>query len=176
MTSANPLGDIDLHLFNEGTHRHLHHCLGAHPDPTGTWFAVWAPNAAAIDVLGDFDGWTGHRLDPVGDSGIWSGHVAGALVGQSYRYAVTSHYGERTEKSDPVGAATNEPPSTASVIAALDHDWQDTAWMAGRQDTVAPSAPISIYEVHLGSWGRHLTPGNRFVRYDEIADPLADHV
>ncbi len=126
-------------------------------------------------MLGDFDGWPGQQLEPVGRSGIWSRHVAGALVGQSYRYAVTSHHGERMEKSDPVGAATNEPPSTASVIAALDHEWSDAAWMASRR-AAAPDAPISIYEVHLGSWGRIVTPGQRFPTYDELADPLADHV
>ena len=83
VTSVNPVGEIDLHLFNEGTHRHLHNILGAHPDATGTWFAVWAPNAAAIDVLGDFDGWTGQRLEPIGTSGIWSGHVPEALTSGS---------------------------------------------------------------------------------------------
>jgi 1,4-alpha-glucan branching enzyme len=170
--SANPVGEVDLHLFNEGTHRHLHNCLGAHPDATGTWFAVWAPNAASVDVLGDFDDWSGQRMEPIGRSGIWSRHVAGALVGQSYRYAVTSHHGERMEKSDPIGAATNEPPSTASVISALDHEWNDATWMAGR----GGDGPISIYEVHLGSWGRIVTPGKRFPTYGELADPLADHV
>ena len=176
MTSVNPVGEIDLHLFNEGTHRHLHNILGAHPDATGTWFAVWAPNAAAIDVLGDFDGWTGQRLQPIGTSGIWSGHVPEALTGQSYRYAVTTNYGERMEKADPVGAATNEPPATSSVIADLGYDWDDGEWMASRGRRLHADAPISIYEVHLGSWGRHAEPGRRFARYDEIADPLADHV
>ena len=127
-------------------------------------------------MLGDFDGWTGQRLQPIGMSGIWSGHVPGAMPGQSYRYAVTTNYFERMEKADPVGAATIEPPSTASVIAALDHDWADDEWMAQRGSRLGADAPISIYEVHLGSWGRHTTPGRRFVRYDEVADPLADHV
>jgi 1,4-alpha-glucan branching enzyme len=167
---------MDLHLFNEGTHRHLHDCLGAHPDATGTWFAVWAPNAAAVDVLGDFDGWHGQPLSPIGGSGIWSAHVAGAVAGQSYRYAISTQHGERMEKSDPVGAAANVPPSTASVIATLDHEWGDEAWMARRRERVAPDAPISIYELHLGSWGRIATPGRRFPTYDEMADPIADHV
>ena len=70
--ASNPVGELDLHLFNEGTHRHLHRCLGAHPDATGTWFAVWAPNAASVDVLGDFDGWSGQQMEPIGRSGIWS--------------------------------------------------------------------------------------------------------
>ncbi len=174
--SSNPVGEIDLHLFNEGTHRHLHNCLGAHPDATGTWFAVWAPNAAAVDVLGDFDGWRGLPLAPIGSSGIWSAHVPGALAGQSYRYAVTSRHGERMEKADPVGAATNVPPSTASVIAALDHDWGDGDWMADRAWRLEPHSPIAIYELHLGSWGRIETPGRRFPTYAEMADPIADHV
>ncbi len=173
--AVNPLGELDLHLFNEGTHRHLHHCLGAHPDDTGTWFAVWAPNATSVDVLGDFDGWTGQPLEQLGRSGLWSRRVEGARRGQSYRYAVSSRLGGRVEKSDPVAAASNEPPSTASVIADLDHEWRDAAWTAQRAATGAADAPISIYEVHLGSWGRHLTPGRRFARYDELADPLAEH-
>jgi 1,4-alpha-glucan branching enzyme len=176
VTTANPVGEVDLHLFNEGTHRHLHQCLGAHTDDTGTWFAVWAPNAASVDVLGDFDGWRGQRLEPIGASGIWSARVAGALAGQSYRYAITTHDGHRMEKSDPVGAATNVPPSTASVIAALDHEWGDDEWMAGRAGGVERAAPISIYEMHLGSWGRIATPGRRFPTYAEMADPIADHV
>ena len=175
--SVNPVGEMDLHLFNEGTHRHLHDCLGAHPDATGTWFAVWAPNAASVDVLGDFDGWRGQPLERrSASSGIWSAHVPGALAGQSYRYAITTHHGERMEKSDPVGAAANTPPSTASIIAALDHEWDDDDWMASRARRVAPDAPISIYELHLGSWGRIATPGRRFPTYDEMADPIADHV
>ena len=175
MTSPNPVGELDLHLFNEGTHRHLDRCLGAHPDGEGTWFAVWAPNAAGIDVLGDFDGWHGQRLEPLHASGIWSTYVPGAVAGQSYRYAVTSRDGQRIEKADPLAAATNEPPSTASVIAALDHAWDDAGWMASRAPRLAPDAPISIYEVHLGSWGRVATPGRRFPTYAELADPIAEH-
>ncbi|CAN5852072.1 1,4-alpha-glucan branching protein GlgB [soil metagenome] len=170
-----PLGELDLHLFNEGTHRHLHRCLGAHADDSGTWFAVWAPNAASVEVLGDFDAWTGQSLDHIGGSGLWSTWVDGARPGQAYRYAVTSHGGERIEKSDPIAAAGSEPPSTASVIADLSHEWGDGDWMQRRGAANAADAPISMYEVHLGSWGRHVTPGRRFARYDELADPLADH-
>ncbi len=171
----NPLGELDLFLFNEGTHRHLHRCLGAHPDADGTWFTVWAPTARSVDVLGDFDGWTGQAMAPVGQSGLWSARIDGARIGQSYRYAVTSGRGERIEKSDPLATANNEPPSTASLIADLSYEWGDDAWMTTRERTGQPDAPISIYEVHLGSWGRHVTPGRRFARYDELADPLADH-
>ena len=171
----NPVGELDLFLFNEGTHRHLHRCLGAHPDEDGTWFAVWAPTAKSVEVLGDFDEWSGQAMTPVGQSGLWSARVEGARVGQSYRYAVTSGRGERIEKSDPLAAANNEPPSTASVISELSYEWEDDEWITTRRHTGQPDAPISIYEVHLGSWGRHVTPGRRFARYDELADPLADH-
>jgi 1,4-alpha-glucan branching enzyme len=170
-----PLGELDLHLFNEGTHRHLHRCLGAHPSERGTWFGVWAPNASAVDVLGDFDGWHGQPMQPVAKSGLWTLYVAAARAGQSYRYAVTGFDGKRVERSDPIAAASNEPPSTASVIADLRHEWGDGEWMARRRAVNDVDAPISIYEVHLGSWGRTVTPGRRFARYDELADPLAEH-
>src|SRR4029077_9593757 len=96
---------------------------------------------------------------------VWP-RVARALRGRPSRCAVTSHHGERMEKSDPVGAATNVPPSTASVIAALDHEWHDDEWMAARGAGMGADAPIAIYEVHLGSWGRIATPGRRFPTYD----------
>jgi 1,4-alpha-glucan branching enzyme len=128
-------------------------------------------------VLGDFTSWHDEEpLAPVGGSGLWSAHVPDAQVGQAYRYAITTHGGARIEKADPVAAATALPPSTASVIADLAHSWDDAAWMADRDRRVAADAPVSIYEVHLGSWGRHAVPGRRFPRYDELAEPLADHV
>ena len=176
MKHREPIGELDLHLFNEGTHRHLYRCLGAHPDEDGTWFAVWAPNARHVHVTGDFEGWHGgHDLGPIAESGVWLGRVDGARPGQSYRFAVTAADGNRVERSDPVAAASNVPPSTASVIADLAHEWTDDEWMARRAATLEPDAAVSIYEVHLGSWGRHVAPGRRFARYDELADPLADH-
>jgi 1,4-alpha-glucan branching enzyme len=174
---TDPIGAVDLHLFNEGSHRYLHRCLGAIPDSGGVWFTVWAPVAARVGVVGDMTGWTDEiALAPVGSSGLWSGFVEGATVGQSYRYAVTSQHGERVEKADPVAAAGDVPPSTASGVAAIDHDWRDADWIAGRRGRLAADAPISIYELHLGSWGRHVTPGQRFPHYDDLADPIADHV
>jgi 1,4-alpha-glucan branching enzyme len=175
--TSSPIGEVDLHLFNEGNHRYLHRTLGAQPAATGTWFSVWAPVAAAVSVVGDMTGWDGEQaLTPVGSSGLWSGFVEGATAGQSYRYAVTSRHGERVEKADPLAAANNEPPSTASIIAEMGHDWGDAEWMAKRTGQLGVDAPISIYEVHLGSWGRHVTEGQRFPRYDQLADPIADHV
>ena len=107
---------------------------------------------------------------------MWSGYAAGAEVGHGYRFGVTTSDGRRFERSDPVAAATFEPPSTASRIADLRYDWQDGRWTGERAATITSDAPISIYELHLGSWGRVATPGRRWPRYDELADPLADHV
>jgi 1,4-alpha-glucan branching enzyme len=170
-------GDIDLHLFNEGTHRHLHNVLGALLGADGTRFSVWAPSAARVEVVGDFTGWESPvALEPVGVSGIWSGAVPGATAGHGYRYIVAGADGIRTERSDPVATSNFEPPSTASVVADLTYDWGDDDWMtSGRAGRLTPNAPISIYEVHLGSWGRTVIPGRRWPRYDELADPLADH-
>ena len=170
------LGELDLHLFGEGTHRYLHRSFGAHPGDGGTRFAVWAPNATSVEVIGSFDDWTQHHALEPSSSGVWSGWVDGAGVGHSYLYRVTGRDGMQVDKSDPVGAATEDAPSIASRIVDLGHDWNDGDWMRTRGDRVAIDAPISIYEVHLGSWGRHVTDGKRFPRYDELADPLADHV
>lgn len=170
------LDDLDVYLFNEGTHRYLHRHLGAQPDGEGTRFAVWAPNARSVAVAGTFDGWTrDHPLEPSG-SGIWHGWVPEAAVGDSYLYRLTGADGVRIEKSDPFAAANEEPPAISSRIAELDHDWGDDEWMTDRGRHVALDAPMSIYELHLGSWGRHVADGRRFPRYDELADPLADHV
>ncbi len=168
--------ELDRYLFNEGTHRYLHRRFGAQPADGGCHFAVWAPNARAVAVVGSFDEWSEeHQLGP-SESGVWSGWVDGAAIGHSYNYRVTTPSGATVEKSDPVGAATEEPPSIASVIADLSYEWNDDDWMASRGDRIALDAPVSIYEVHLGSWGRHVTDGKRFPRYDELADPIADHV
>ncbi len=171
-----PPGEIDRHLFNEGTHRFVHHTLGAHADETGVWFSVWAPAAQHVDVVGDFGGWqTPHRLEPVDSSGIWSGHVDGAHVGQAYRFGITGPDGLRTERSDPVAAANHLPPSTASIVADLSYEWHDAAWMGSRGSRIDPRSPVSVYEVHLGSWGRIAVPNRRWPRYDELAESLADH-
>ena len=174
--ASNPIHELDIPLFNEGTHRHLYRCLGAHPDDGGSWFAVWAPNARRVSVAGDFAAGGEHQLSPVPASGIWSGRVEGAGVGNTYRYRIETNDGQVLEKVDPVGAATVEPPAVASMIAELSYGWEDEDWMDGRRARIALDAPVSIYELHVGSWGRQVTPGRRFPRYDELADPLADHV
>ena len=177
MTSTCPLGDIDIFLFNEGTHRQLHNALGAHTDETGTWFAVWAPDAATVDVVGDFSGW--HQpigLTPVGSSGIWAGHVDGAVAGQAYRYGVTSHAGQRRERSDPLAAAAHLPPSTASIIADLD------LRLGGRGVDERAGAAHRPRRAGVDLRGAPRVVGApRRTRQaladaiDELADPLADH-
>ncbi len=168
--------ELDVYLFNEGTHRYLHRRFGAQPGEGGTHFAVWAPNAKSVAVVGSFDGWDHEHHLTGSNSGVWGGWIDGAGVGHSYVYRVTGADGHTVEKSDPVGAATEEPPSIASRIVDLSYDWGDDDWMATRGDRVALDAPMSIYELHLGSWGRHVSAGRRFPRYDELADPIADHV
>jgi 1,4-alpha-glucan branching enzyme len=170
------ISDLDLHLFGEGTHRRLYEQLGAQPGEGGTRFAVWAPAATAVHVVGDFDDWAGeHALRPQGSSGVWSGWVDGATVGVTYRYRVTTATGARVDKSDPVGAAHHLAPSIDSIIPDLDHAWDDEVWMASRAQRQAFDAPMSIYEMHLGSWGRIDPGGQRFPNYRQLADPIADH-
>jgi 1,4-alpha-glucan branching enzyme len=171
------IADLDLHLLFEGSHRRLHDVMGAHPSGDGCAFAVWAPNANSVRVMIESDGWRDdHWLGRHGDSGVWAGHVDGARPGSAYHFRIESRDGRTLDKADPFAAASSEPPSTTSVIADLDYDWGDAVWMAERGAMIGLDAPISIYEVHLGSWGRHLpTAGRRFPTYVELADPLAAH-
>ena len=172
------LGRDDIYLFREGTHARLYHGLGAHVQRDGTSFAVWAPNAAAVSVKGDFNGWSNeaHPLSPRDDSsGIWEGFVPEAAAGAVYKYHVLSRYdGYRVDKGDPFAFAWEEPPRTASKVATLDYEWGDRGWMEARAAHNALDAPWSVYELHLGSWRR--TEGNRYLGYREIAEPLADYL
>ena len=175
--NACPVGDLDLHLLFEGTHRRLHEVLGAQPTASGCWFSVWAPNATLVQVLCDHDGWDpGHVLERIGASGVWTTHVEGVGPGHAYHFRIETTEGARLDKADPFAAAATEAPSTTSLVADLHHDWGDGDWMSSRGDRIALDAPISIYEVHLGSWGR-IGPGpdRRFPTYDQLAEPLADH-
>ena len=164
----------DLWRFGEGTHDDLATFLGAHADAggvAGTVFRVWAPNAGSVSVVGDFNGWHADRARLEGSSsGIWSGRVADARVGQRYKYRIETGDGTGLDKADPVAFASEEPPETASVIADLSYDWGDADWMAGRAEHNRHDAPISIYEVHLGSW--RFEPGG----YRALAHQLADHL
>ena len=174
------LGELDLHLFNEGTHTRLYEQLGAHATEVdghaGTRFSVWAPNADRVSVIGDFNGWDpdASPLAGVGHSGIWSGAFAGVGEGTHYKYHVRSRlHGYRVDKADPFGFFHEEPPRTASIVRRLDYAWNDAAWMASRGARNALDAPMSIYEVHLGSWRRGAD--GRVLNYRELAPLLADY-
>ncbi|MCO6456617.1 MAG: 1,4-alpha-glucan branching protein GlgB [Pirellulaceae bacterium] len=178
------LSDEDLYLFNEGRHFYLHTRLGSHlvNDPRhgpGCYFAVWAPNAREVSVVGDFNDWTPglHPLWARGTSGIWEGFLPGVGKGTIYKYAIHSHQaGYQVQKADPFAVHHEVAPKTASVVWDLDYDWGDGQWMAQRWKRNGLSAPMSIYEVHLGSWRRVASEGNRSLHYRELALELSDHV
>jgi len=169
--------DWDLHLFNEGTHLRLWEKLGAHLVPGGVMFAVWAPNAERVSVIGDFNDWSydSHPLQAHAQSGIWEGFIPGLEKGTVYKYHIVSqHNGYRVDKADPVGFMHETPPKTASVVWDLAYEWNDADWMAQRKERNGFNAPMSTYEVHLGSWRR--TDDNQSLSYRDIADPLVDYV
>jgi 1,4-alpha-glucan branching enzyme len=173
------LTDEDLYWFNEGTHRSLGDKLGAHLQPQGgVSFAVWAPNAAAVAVTGDFNQWKpeGDALHPRGVSGIWEAHSDHAKAGDIYKYVVTTRQSDRLEKADPFAQCTEEPPRTGSVVWDLEYHWNDHEWMEQRGSRIGLAAPISVYEVHLGSWRRDPDDPGRLPTYLEIAEPLIAHV
>ncbi len=170
------LTDDDLHLFNEGTHYQLHQRLGAHPGADGTRFALWAPNAERVEVLGDWNYWQGGDwLSPRGSSGLWEGRAAHAAPGHRYKFRIHARGGEVLDKADPFAAAAETPPATASIIWAQAHAWQDAAWMAGRHAGNRLDAPWSIYEVHLGSWMREHGDHGAPLGYRALGERLAEH-
>jgi 1,4-alpha-glucan branching enzyme len=177
------LSQDDLYLFNEGTHLHLYEKLGAHPmtvdGEDGTYFAVWAPDAKQVFVMGEFNGCDkkSHPLRPRDQSGIWEGFLQGIGKGALYKYHVASKYKRyRVDKADPFAFHTEVPPRTGSIVWDLEYSWGDQDWMAGRAGRNALDAPIAIYEVHLGSWIRVPEEGERSLSYREIAPRLSDHV
>jgi len=180
------LTDFDLHLFNEGTHLHLYRKMGAHlmeHDGTrGVCFAVWAPNAERVSVIGDFNQWDGrrHPMRPRGTSGVWELFVPGLENGDLYKYEIKTRYlGYVAIKSDPYAFAAELRPRTASVVWDLErYRWRDQLWMAGRAERQSLSAPIAIYEVHAGSWRRKDDPeyGQRWLTYREMAEELVSYV
>lgn len=177
------LSDEDLYLFNEGSHYRIYEKLGTHPLEAngieGTYFAVWAPNAKQVSVIGDFNGWNSlsHLLRPRGQSGVWEGFIPGVTKGIRYKYHIVSRYHDyRVAKADPFAFFCEVPPKTASIVWHLDYDWRDWDWMEKRRACNALDAPMSIYEVHLGSWRRVPEEGNRYLTYRELAPLLADYV
>ncbi|MFG2787956.1 1,4-alpha-glucan branching enzyme [Streptomyces sp. NPDC048419] len=169
------LGELDLHLVREGRHEELWKALGAHPmthdGVTGTRFTVWAPNAQGVRVAGEFTCWDGTALPmrSLGASGVWELFVPGIGEGARYKFEITSRYGGRFLKADPMARRTEVPPATASIVTSSDYEWSDTEWMAHRGDTPVHEAPFSVYEVHLPSWRPGLT-------YRQIADQLPEYV
>src|SRR5882762_3331630 len=172
------LSDDDLHLFNEGSHLRLYEHLGSHLKPGGTQFAVWAPNAKTVNVVGDWNGWNKHQdaLAPRGKSGIWEGFVKGIGKGTKYKFHIEGQGGYRVDKADPLAIHTETPPRTASVVWDLDYKWGDSKWMEERTPRSALDAPISIYEMHIGSWRRRPEEGNRPLNYRELAEPLCEYL
>jgi 1,4-alpha-glucan branching enzyme len=174
-TRLSLLSDDDLYLWNEGTHYRLYDKLGAHTTARGTYFAVWAPGARRVSVVGDWNGWDGDAdpLAPRGSSGIWEGFVADAGVGSAYKYRITGRGGP-VDKADPVGFHYETPPKTASKVWDMSYRWADADWMRRRGAVATLDAPISVYEMHLGSWRRG--DGGRHLTYLELAEQLPDYV
>jgi 1,4-alpha-glucan branching enzyme len=174
------LGEQDVFFFSEGSHRRLHEKLGAHPcrhgGRDGAHFAVWAPNARGVRVVGSFNGWnpSANPLSMHAASGIWTGFVPGACHGALYKLRIDGFDGRSREKADPFAFAAEQAPQTASAVWNLDYQWNDGDWMAARGSANSRRAPVSIYEMHLGSWRRR--PDGWSLGYREIADPLIEHL
>jgi 1,4-alpha-glucan branching enzyme len=173
------LGEVDLHLIGEGRHEELWRVLGAHvrhfPGPdgeiTGTSFAVWAPSARGVRVVGDFNAWNGreHPMRVLGSSGVWELFIPGVRAGAHYKFSVLGADSVWRDKADPMARRTEMPPLTASVVEESDYEWSDAAWLEDRAAQPAHARPMSIYEVHLGSWRQGLS-------YKELADQLTEYV
>jgi len=184
LSSPGLLTDHDIYLLKEGSHFKLYEKLGAHliqeEGGRGVYFALWAPNAESVSVIGDFNGWnrTAHPLRVREDgSGVWEGFFDDIGVGALYKYhLVARNHRYTVEKSDPFALCTEVPPRTASVVWDLHYQWSDQVWMAQRAQRNRMNAPLSIYEMHLGSWRRVPEEGNRPLTYRELARPLAEYL
>ena len=174
------MGELDEHLIGEGAHRRLWRVLGAHvmnhQGASGTHFAVWAPNASRVSVVGDFNNWDGRRtcMRRRGRTGVWEIFIPGIGEGAIYKYELLDSAGQLLpQKADPVGFGSEHPPRTGSVVRDLrQHEWKDAGWMKSRAEAQRFNKPISIYEVHLGSWRRVPDEGNRPLSYTELAGNL----
>ena len=177
------VGEMDLYLFREGTHRRLWTMLGAHPRTVdgdeGTAFAVWAPNATRVSVIGDWCNWDGRQfpMRRLGDSGLWELFVPGVGVNALYRFELRTREGTLRVKTDPMALKMQQAPDTASiVVSSAAYAWNDDAWMTARPTRHLVNEAVHVYEVHLGSWARVPEQGNRCLSYREIAPRLAEHV
>ncbi|OGU66480.1 MAG: 1,4-alpha-glucan branching enzyme [Ignavibacteria bacterium RIFCSPLOWO2_02_FULL_55_14] len=177
------VSEEDRYLFNAGDHRRVYEKLGAHVRTLdgilGVHFAVWAPSARSVSVLGDFNGWDGryHQMRVLGSSGIWEIFIPGVKEGALYKFQIKSTDGTLLEKTDPYARAMEHRPSTASIVVSLDgFDWNDAGWLKERSTTDLSVKPVSVYEVHLGSWMRNVHDGYRWHSYREAAHLLVDYV
>jgi len=178
------LTEADIFLFKQGSHAKIYEKLGAHPviidKYPGIHFAVWAPNAKAVSVVGEFNGWD-PKANPMNvrwdESGIWEAFIPGLTPGVMYKYHIVSQYkGYKVDKGDPFAFLWQTPPNTASIVWDLEYQWGDSEWMKHRHQNNSIRAPFAIYEVHLGSWRRVPEQGNRSLTYRELASQLADYV
>ena len=178
------LTEDDIYLFNEGSHFKLYDKLGSHTlkknGKDGTYFAVWAPDAKRVSIIGDFNAWnkSSHLLRPKGSSGIWEGFIPGVEKGAYYKYSILSRYnGYEVEKADPFAFYCELPPRTASIVWDLEYTWEDAEWMTRDRNTRNSSgAPMAVYEVHLGSWMRVPGEDNRSLTYRELAQRLVEYM
>jgi 1,4-alpha-glucan branching enzyme len=177
------LSDHDIYLFNEGSHFRLYDKLGAHPmrlnGIDGTHFAVWAPDAERVSVLGNFNDWdnTSHPLSPRAGSGIWQGFLPGVGKGELYKFHIRSRFGGyRVDKTDPFSIFNEVPPKTASIVWDLNYTWNDQEWIDRRPERNGLDKPMAIYEIHLGSWRRRPEEGNRSLSYRELAEELPQYL
>jgi 1,4-alpha-glucan branching enzyme len=176
------LGELDMHLVMEGRHEQLYERLGAHvreiAGVVGTAFAVWAPNARSVSVVGDFNSWDGrlHPMRSLGSTGIWELFIPGVEDGTTYKFEIRTQDGQLRIKADPVAFAAEVPPANASIVHRSQHEWADDEWLAERAKLDVLRSPMSIYEVHLGSWRRNPLESNRSLDYLELADELGDYV
>ena len=183
-SAATYISDYDLHLFNEGSHRRVYERLGAHlierDGKKGVHFAVWAPAAKRVSVLGDFNNWDpkATEMKLIGSSGVWACFVPGLKEGAAYKFEIQSDYlPAPVQKSDPFAFYSEQRPRTASIVWDLGkYKWHDEKWFAERRTFDALSSPVSIYEVHLGSWMRVPGEENRWLTYNELADKLTKYV
>jgi len=176
------ISGFDIDLFKSGNHYHIYNKLGSHiierDGVKGTHFAVWAPNATNVSVVGNFNGWNrqAHALEARNDhSGIWEGFIPEIGRGEYYKYFIRSNNGYEVEKGDPYATHWETPPHTASVVWDLEYEWKDSSWLENRKSQHALTKPISVYEMHIGSWRRSVEEDGRFLTYRELATELPEY-
>ena len=176
------LGEIDLHLFGEGRHEEIYKKLGAHVTKIGRTkgvaFAVWAPHASGVSVVGDFNGWDGreHQMRMLGNSGVWELFIPKLTTGSLYKFEIRPSHGPTLFKADPYAQHTEVPPNTSSIVYESKYKFRDSKWIKNRTGREHFRKPLSIYEVHFGSWRRKMEEESRPFTYREMAEPLANYV